>query len=663
MVTFRTSNLFAMYLVRLALCSVIALCSVHVASAQPGAKYSIQDKKAIKFYEEAVGAYEIRLVDEAMYAIERAIDRDARFSEAYLLRAQIYADANKRDRAIADLETVTQIGAEGFNEIYFYLGELLMQEGAYPRAKSAFVAFAQKGSRDVKLVEHAALLIRSCDFAVEAMKHPVDFNPINLGPGVNTAAPEYFPCLTADNKTLLFTRLVNDQRVRGGKQEDFFMSTKVDGVWQEAQPIREINTPFNEGAPTLSADGQWLIFTACEAAGGDWGPYRGKGSCDLFASRLVGDKWSEPINIAQINSYDWESQPSFSADGKTLYFVRGKSTGRGIKKQDIYYTELQADGSWTKPQPIPGKVNTPFEEESVMIHPDGETLFFSSNGHPGMGGLDIFYSKKQPDGTWGEPVNLGYPINTGGDENSLLVSADGTTAYFASDRAGGFGNLDLYSFELPEAIRPQPVSFVNGEVFDAASFRKLEARLELIDLETGQVVVEGYSNPGNGQFLVVLPPGRDYALNVARSGYLFYSENFSLKGVKAGEPVSLEVPLEKLREGSMVVLNNVFFDTDSYELKPSSRAELDKLAELLLANRGVKVEIGGHTDSVGGEADNQVLSERRAGAVVTYLEEKGIEAHRLTSKGYGESKPVATNETAEGRAKNRRTEMKITEVR
>lgn len=652
-----------MYLVRLVLVSVIAVLGVNVASAQPGARYSIQDKKAIKFYEEAVGAYEMGLVDEAMNEIERALARNEQFSEAYLLRAQIYADKNKRDLAIADLETVTKIGAEGFTEIYFYLGELLMKDEQYERARSAFSTLAQRGSRDRKLLDHTRLLIQSCDFALEAMQHPVNFNPINLGAGVNTAESEYFPCLTADNNTLLFTRLVSDQRVRGGKQEDFFVSSKVDGVWQEAQPIREINTAFNEGAPTLSADGQWLIFTACEAAGGDWGPYRGKGSCDLFASRLVGDRWSEPMNIAQINSYDWDSQPSFSADGKTLYFVRGKSTGRGIKQQNIFYTELQPDGSWTKPQPIPGKVNTPFEEESVMIHPDGETLFFSSNGHPGMGGLDIFYSKKQADGTWGEPVNLGYPINTGGDENSLLVSADGATAYFASDRAGGFGKLDLYSFELPEAVRPNPVSFVNGEVFDAASFRKLEARLELIDLETGEVVVEGYSNPGNGQFLVVLPPGRDYALNVARSGYLFYSENFSLKGVKAGDPVSLEVPLEKLREGSKVVLNNVFFDTDSYELKPSSRAELDKLAELLLANRGVKVEIGGHTDSIGSEADNQVLSERRAGAVVTYLKEQGIEEHRLTSKGYGESNPVATNETAEGRAKNRRTEMRITEVR
>lgn len=651
--------------------SVVALLPLFIvgvlwsvpASAQQGARYSTKDSKAIKWYEEAVRAYEIGLKVEAMDQINRAIDKVPAFSEAYLLRAQIFADAGRRGDAINDLEAVTKIGAAGFNEVHFYLGDLLMRDEHYDRAKSHFSELIRLGSRDRSLIEHAQLLVRSCTFAAEAMRNPVPFDPVNLGPGVNTSAPEYFPCITADNRTLLFTRLVNDNRVRGGRQEDFFVSTFEEGAWQQAQPVGEINTPFNEGAPTLSADGQMLIFTACEAAGGDWGPYNGLGSCDLFASRLIGDQWSEPVNLRAVNSYDWDSQPSFSADGKTLYFVRGKHTAQGIRKQDIFFSELQTDGSWAKPKPLPGKVNTPFEEESVMIHPDGETLYFSSNGHPGMGGLDIYYSKKQSDGTWGEPVNLGYPINTGGDENSLLVAADGRVAYFASDREGGFGGLDLYSFILPEGVRPNPVSFVQGEVFDAFSFRKLEARLELIDLTTGEVMVEAYSNPGNGQFLLVLPPGKDYALNVSRKGYLFYSANFSLKGVKAGEPVMLEVPLEKLSEGSSVVLNNVFFDTDSYELKPESRTELDKLADLLLANGGVSVEIGGHTDSVGKEADNQFLSERRAGSVVAYLASKGVTAQRLAAKGYGETKPIASNDTVEGRAKNRRTEMRIVSVK
>jgi outer membrane protein OmpA-like peptidoglycan-associated protein len=646
---------------RIFLFAFLSFVAIHT-SAQPGAKYSIKDGKSIKLYEESLRAYELGFDEEAMQLLDKVIDKSPSFSEAFLLRAQIYADRKQSDSAIADLERVVEIGHPDFSDAGFYLGDQYMQHMKYEKADAAFAAFIAKGSRDKRLLDHAALHRKSCAFAQVAIQNPVPFEPINLGEGINSEMSEYFPCLTADHSTLLYTREVHDARVRGGRQEDFYVSTRLNGVWQPSAPVLEINTVFNEGAPTLSADGQWLIFTACESAFGDWGKYSGLGSCDLFSSRLIGDQWSAPVNINQVNSYDWDSQPSFSSDGKTLYFIRGKQSARGIQKQDIYFSELRQDGSWTKPAPIPGKVNTPFEEESVMIHPDCKTLYFSSNGHPGMGGLDIYFSKKQADGTWGEPVNLGYPINTGGNENSLLVSPDGEIAYFASDRIGGFGGLDLYQFVLPEAVRPEAVSFVQGEVFDAVSYKKLEARLELIDLETGNVVIESYSNPGNGSFLVVLPPGRDYALNVSRSGYLFYSQNFSLKAVAPGDPVMLEVPLDKLRVGNSLVLNNVFFDTDSDVLKGQSKTELDRLVDLLLQNGSMRVEIGGHTDAIGSEDKNLDLSKRRAQAVVNYIVEHGISVDRLTSTGFGESKPVASNETEEGRALNRRTEVRITEI-
>lgn len=654
-----TRNFMAL---RLLFFTLLCFVAMHT-SAQPGAEYSIKDGKSIKLYEESLRAYEMGFEEEAMQLLNKVIEKSPSFSEAFLLRAQIFADRKQNDASIADLERVVEIGHPEFSDAGFYLGDMYMQQMKYAEADAAFATFNSKGSRDRRLIEHAALLRKSCAFAQAAMQNPVPFEPINLGEGINSEMSEYFPCLTADHATLLYTREVHDARVRGGRQEDFYVSTRLNEVWQPSAPLFEINTVFNEGAPTLSADGQWLIFTACESAGGDWGKYNGLGSCDLFSSRLIGDEWSAPMNINQVNSYDWDSQPSFSSDGKTLYFIRGKQSARGIQKQDIYFSELREDGSWTKPAPIPGKVNTPFEEESVMIHPDCKTLYFSSNGHPGMGGLDIYFSKKQDDGTWGEPVNLGYPINTGGNENSLLVSPDGEIAYFASDRIGGFGGLDLYQFVLPEAVRPEAVSFVQGEVFDALSFKKLEARLELIDLESGKVVIESYSNPGNGSFLVVLPPGRDYALNVSRAGYLFYSRNFSLKAVAPGDPVMLEVPLEKLRVGNSLVLNNVFFDTDSDVLKGQSKTELDRLVNLLIQNNGMRVEIGGHTDAVGTEEKNLDLSKRRAEAVVQYLVGQGIAVDRLTSTGYGESKPVATNDTEAGRALNRRTEVRITEIK
>jgi len=341
--------------------------------------------------------------------------------------------------------------------------------------------------------------------------------------------------------------------------------------------------------------------------------------------------------------------------------VRGKRTASGIKEQDIYYSYLRDDGSWAVPMKVPGRVNTVFEEESVMIHPDGHTLYFSSNGHSGMGGLDIFMSRLLPNGDWDAPVNLGYPINTHKEENSIQVTAKGDIALFASDRFGGQGGLDLYQFNMPERVRPSLVTYVEGVVSDKLSFKKLEAHLELIDLETGKTITESYSNKGTGDFLLCIPSGKDYALNVSKEGYLFHSENFSLKNFSGYEPYKLNIQLQKLRPGATIVLNNVFFETNKYDLLPASMIELDRLVTLLQQNPEKKIEIGGHTDNVGSDEANLLLSDQRAASVVGYLVKKGIAADRLTAKGYGETMPIASNDTDAGRAKNRRTEFKVTQ--
>ncbi len=310
---------------------------------------------------------------------------------------------------------------------------------------------------------------------------------------------------------------------------------------------------------------------------------------------------------------------------------------------------------------VVGKVNTPGNEESVQIHPDGKTLYFSSDGHTGMGGLDIYVSHLQPDGSWGEAQNIGYPINTFRNENSVLVSTDGAIALFASDREGGAGGLDLYEFALHDRARPGAVTYVHGRVTDAFSFKKLEARIELISLDDGKLRADAYSDPVTGEFLVCIPSGKDYALNVNREGYLFHSENFSLKDHFDAQPYRRDVELKKLRKGAEVVLRNVFFDSNSSELKPESQVELDKLVAMLNATPAVRIEIGGHTDNVGSEEANLLLSENRAKAVVGYLISKGVASARLTARGYGESIPVDTNDTEAGRANNRRTQMTVVE--
>jgi outer membrane protein OmpA-like peptidoglycan-associated protein len=460
---------------------------------------------------------------------------------------------------------------------------------------------------------------------------------------------------------LLFTRLVKDDRASQGVQEDFYHSDKVGEEWATADRVRTVNTARNEGAGTLSPDGRFLIYTACEVFGDYGGGRRGYGSCDLFISVKVGDAWTPAQNLGpQINTGQWESQPSLGSDGRTLYFIRGATLNDGRRVQNIFVSVMDDSGKWSKPEKLGPNVNTPRVEESVQIHPDGRTLYFSSNGHPGMGGLDIYVSRKQEDGSWGVASNLGYPINTSGDENSVLVSADGQLAFFGSDREGGFGDLDLYSFKTYEGIRPQPVSYVMGKVMDKTTRDPLEADIALLDLITGERISGSYSDPLTGEFLVCLPAGKDYALNASTEGYMFFSENYSFSGVTTiDKPYELVVEMRQLKSGESITLRNVFFETASAELLPASTVELDRLVTLLKSAPDLRVELSGHTDNVGADADNLKLSQARAESVRAYVIDAGIDAGRLEAKGYGETQPVADNDTDSGRAKNRRTEVKV----
>jgi len=321
---------------------------------------------------------------------------------------------------------------------------------------------------------------------------------------------------------------------------------------------------------------------------------------------------------------------------------------------------LQPNGAWGAPKNLGPKINSKGKEESVFIHPDGKTLYFGSNGHIGMGGLDLYVSRMDEKGEWGEPVNLGYPINTYGDENSILVSPTGDLAYMASNRAGGMGGLDLYQFPLYEAARPGKITYVKGKVYDANTKAALGAHFELLDLATGKSIVESDANSGNGEFLVCLPVDKDYALHVSQPGYLFYSENFALKELSdPTKPFQMDVPLQPIDTGSVIDLKNVFFETAKYDLKPESKVELDKLVAFLNVNKTIRGELSGHTDNVGDKKSNMTLSQNRAKAVYDYLVKAGIDPKRLTYKGYGDTRPKVANDSDEHRATNRRTEFKV----
>ncbi|OYW20422.1 MAG: hypothetical protein B7Z54_01185 [Sphingobacteriales bacterium 12-47-4] len=358
----------------------------------------------------------------------------------------------------------------------------------------------------------------------------------------------------------------------------------------------------------------------------------------------------------RVNSDQWDSQPCLSPDKRELYFASRRFGGLG--GSDLYVCKIQSDGTWGSPENLGPEINTAGDESTPFLHADNQTLYFTSNGLPGYGEDDIYLARRGPKGVWSVPVNLGYPINTIDKEGSLFIAPDARTAYFTSDRVEGYGALDIYWFTLPEQVRPYKTLWVKGTVTDEKTGKGLPSFVELFDLSTKQMVSRIQTNE-KGNYLITLPVGKDYAFNVNRKGYLFYSDNFFLKENERDTAYEKNIQLRPIEKDAVLVLRNVFFDVNKFDLRTESQSELDKLASLLKDNPGLTIQINGHTDAVGNAAANQKLSENRAAAVVRYLVEQGIAATRLSYKGFGATQPLASNDTEEGRALNRRTEMKV----
>ncbi len=638
----------------------ISLIIVATSYAQlPPGQYSSTNKKAISVFEDAVNDYQNRNDDKAKEGALKAIEKDPNFIEPHLLLAEIYETRNQIQNSIDEYIKAITINPKFNLSNFFNLAQVEIRIGKYEDAKKDFEAFLKKPNINPDTKDVAEQQLDNCNFAIDAIKHPVPFDPKNMGEAINSNLDEYFPAVTADDQMFLFTR--NNRTETIHQQEDFMISTKVNGAWQKAQLIGSgINTPGNEGAPTLSADGQLLFFTVCVDKINGWGPGRkGLGACDIFYTEKVGNGWSKTYNLGNsVNTEFRETQPSFGADGKHLYFVSNRPGGYG--QHDIYVSTLNDNGAWEHPVNLGNKVNSPGDEESVCISTDGKSLYFGSNGHTGMGGYDIYVSRMDDNGNWGPARNLGYPINTYADDHSLLVSPNGNLAYIASNRAGGFGGLDLYQFDLYEDVRPGKITYVKGKVYDAKTKAPLGAHFELIDLETAKQVIASDANTGNGEFLVTLPVNKNYALNVSMAGYLFYSENFSLKEMpNSSRPFFMDVPMQPIDTGSVVELKNIFFETAKFDLKPESKVELNKLVSFLNLNKTLRIEIGGHTDNAGEKKMNQLLSQNRAKSVYDFLIANGIDVKRLSYKGYGDTRPKEKNDTPEHMAMNRRTEFKV----
>jgi outer membrane protein OmpA-like peptidoglycan-associated protein/Tol biopolymer transport system component len=479
----------------------------------------------------------------------------------------------------------------------------------------------------------------------------------NPGKDINSAFPDYAPIISADGELLIFTsrRPVTDKEKEKNKEskENIYSATysKTKDKWHKAVILGEtVNEPGrHNSAIAISNDGQLMLLYRDDA----------NGNGDIWESKLHGKTWSAPEKMPEpINSTGHESSASFSPDGKTIYFISDRPGGHG--GLDIWMCTQDDAGKWGKAKNLGTMINTSSDEEGVFMHPDGKTIYFSSKGHKSTGGYDI-YKSVYNNSKWSEPENLGSYINTAEDDVYFVCTADGKTAYYSSVKKDGLGANDIYviNFISTEKETGPALTLLKGTITDEITGDSLESTIVIKDLEKNEEVTTIYSNNQTGKYLVSLPSGKNYGISVNSTGYLFHSENVNIPLSTGYQEIIKDVQLKKIEIGKKIVLNNIFYDFDKSTLRSESISELDRLVLLMTENPTIKIELSSHTDNVGSDEYNMTLSQARAQAVVDYVITKGIDKDRLVAKGYGESTPIATNDTEEGRQQNRRTEFKI----
>ena len=598
---------------------------------------------------------------KAIETLKQLNEKFPSFGEPYLLKGSLLkAVGDNRSALAAYRYGLAKVSADASHSSeYQLLGDLALSYGEYQTALDAYKLLLKVAPKTQRNLTKSEGQLRTCEFALDAMKHPVGEAPVPLPAPMNGFKFQYFPALTADNRFLLFTG-----RPSASSGEDLYVSRQnKDGTLGEPMPISPaINSSYNEGAGSISGDGKTLVFASCDRP-------KAIGNCDLYISRRTGNNWSTPLNLGtNVNSTEWDSQPSLSADGRTLYFTSTRRGGQG--QEDIYMTTLRPDGTWSAAQNLGTPVNTAGKDMAPFIHASGTTLYYVTDGLLGMGGLDVFRCEKNLAGTWSAPRNLGYPLNTFENEASLFITSDNQKGFCSRSRVtdeppGGYRlarerPVELFSFTVPGPVKARETStYTQGRVFDANTKKPLKAEVKLYDLDTDVLTQFVTSDPEYGDYTVVLNEGHHYAMYAAADKYLLKSLSFDYSSQHPFNPTALDIYLESVRSGRSVVLNNLFFDTNKYELKPQSRTELNRLIDFLREYRDVQIEVSGYTDNVGSPETNLQLAQRRAQSVVEYLSGHGVSLTRLRSKGYGEGHPLAANDSEAHRQQNRRIELHI----
>jgi outer membrane protein OmpA-like peptidoglycan-associated protein len=545
---------------------------------------------------------------------------------------------------------------------WFFYGEALHLNNKFTEALTAFEKYKSfVDVNDTKTAAEIALRMRWCTNGIELVANPVNIKVENIGENINSEFADYSPVISADQRTLIFTS--RRPSTTGGQQdpndglyyEDIYISTRSDsGAWSPATQLgNNINTAGHEATIGLSADGQQLLIYKDDAGDGN-----------VYISRLMGKNWMTPQKLTEnINTKSWEPSACITPDGNTLYFTSTREGGLGGR--DIWRSVKLPNGEWSKATNLGPKINTPYDEDAPAILADGLTLYYSSNGMLSMGGFDIMYATFSQDSGWSNPVNVGYPVNTSDDDVFFVPTPDNTHAYYSSaNNPNGKGEKDIFLLTFPEKEGTK-LTVLEGSITSIYGGIPENTIITVTDVETGEMMGTYVPNSVTGRYVIILPAGKNYSITYEATDFLYQSDNVNVSDTTSYQEIERPVELEPLKVGQKIIVRNIFFASGQSALQPESKAELDKLVDLLNRVPNLTVEISGHTDAAGSDELNQKLSEQRAKAVADYIIAHGISKDRIRTVGYGETKPIALNynsdgsPNAKGMALNRRFEFTI----